>query len=315
MTRKENILRTINRDSPEWIPYRYDGSLTLIRPNIVVRPVEGGRDDWGVYWVPTNEIEGSCPDGQPVISLEEIDSYQVPATDWDRVTKNLKHQIESLSQTDTLVIAYNELTLFERAQLLLGNAEFLMATALEPQQLEMLLDKILDYQEMLTQAIMKSGISGVRFTDDWGMQSTLFISPEKWRKLIKPRLSRLYRVVKQRGGIVFQHSCGHIEEIVPDLIEIGIEVLDPCQPEANDIFKWKHDYGDQLTFMGGLDTQRYLSFGTPKEVKENVKKVLSIMGKGGGYIAAPSHTITISEENRKAMVEVIDEIRKCLYQT
>ena len=121
--------------------------------------------------------------------------------------------------------------------------------------------------------------------------------------------------MKQRGGIVFQHSCGHIEEIVPDLIEIGIEVLDPCQPEANDIFKWKHDYGDQLTFMGGLDTQRYLSFGTPKEVKENVKKVLSIMGKGGGYIAAPSHTITISEENRKAMVEVIDEIRKCLYQT
>jgi uroporphyrinogen decarboxylase len=104
---------------------------------------------------------------------------------------------------------------------------------------------------------------------------------------------------------VFQHSCGHIEEIVPDLIDIGVDVLDPCQPACNDIFAWKRDFGDRLSFMGGLDTQTYLSFGTPDEVESSVRRVVGIMAAGGGYIAAPSHTITVPEANREAMLRGI----------
>jgi uroporphyrinogen decarboxylase len=92
---------------------------------------------------------------------------------------------------------------------------------------------------------------------------------------------------------------------VPDLIELGLHVLDPCQPAANDIFAWKREYGGRLSFMGGLDTQGYLSFAPAEEVRRKVTEVLEVMARGGGYIAAPSHTIALPVENRRAMVEAV----------
>ncbi len=186
----------------------------------------------------------------------------------------------------------------------------MISTITEPEKLEVLLDIITGYQKQLTRSILESGCKGVRFTDDWGIQTSLFISPELWRKYIKPRMKILFDIVKEYNGLVFQHSCGHMEEIVQDLIEIGCDVLDPFQPGANDIFRLKEEFGSRLSFMGGLDTQSYLSFGSPEEVKHEVKKVLTIMGKEGGYIAAPSHTITIPEKNRIAMIDAIDEINQ-----
>lgn len=307
MTKKENILRAIRRNDPQWVPYRYDGSLTCIKPPIVTRPVVGGLDDWGVNWIPTNDVEGSFHDGKPVLSVEEIERYGAPATNFELVTRDLRRQVKSLADKDTLVIAYDELPLFDRAQMLLGTEEFLVACASDPDRLEVLLDTIARYQEQLVASIMRSGVSGVRFTDDWGMQRTMFISPAQWRKLIKPRIARLYEIVKDQGGLVFQHSCGHIDEIVSDLIEIGVDVLDPCQPAANDVFAWKEQHGGNLCFMGALDTQTYLSFGTPDEVRRRVAEVVSRMAAGGGYIAAPSHTIRIPETNRQAMIEAIEE--------
>lgn len=310
MTRKENLVRTIVRDSPAWIPHRYDGSLTLLRPAVVARPVEGGPDDWGVNWIATTKDEGSYQDGIPVIGIDEVDDHKVPETDWVVVTEDLRRQVSDHAAQDTLLVAYDELILFERAQLLLGGESFLAATILEPEKLCCLLDKITAYQQKLTEAIMKSGVAGVRFTDDWGMQTSLFIAPDAWRALIKPRLAKLYAVVKDHGGYVFQHSCGHIDEIVPDLVEMGLDVLDPCQPAANDIKSWKSRYGDRLSFMGGLDTQGYLSFGSADAVRAAVAEVVPVMARGGGFIPAPSHTITIPDENRQAMLDAIADVNR-----
>lgn len=254
--------------------------------------------------------EGSFPDGTPVILPDGIGNFSVPDTDFGLVTKDLREQIARAPDKDTLIIAYNELILFERVQLLLGTNNFLMATALDSDRVERILDVITEYQLQLTESILKAGVSGVRFTDDWGTQTSLFISPDRWRLLFKPRLERLYAVVKEHDGFIFQHSCGHIEEIVPDLIEIGLDVLDPCQPQANDIFAWKKRYGGSLSFMGGLDTQGYLSLGSPKLVKDRVREVVTIMSARGGYIAAPSHTITIPEQNRLAMLEALREVNE-----
>lgn len=310
MTNRENLLRTIRRDNPAWVPHRYGRELTLLRAKVSPRPPEGGLDDWGVRWISTNSDEGSYPDGKPVLSIDDVDSLEPPATDWHMVTDELLQQVTAKSGEDTLLIAYNEMMLYERAQLLLGTTEFLMAVALAPEKLEVLLDKIVAYGQRLTEALMDAGVAGIRFTDDWGTQTALFMSPPSWRRLIKPRLKRLYDTVKERGGLVFQHSCGRIEAIVPDLIEIGLDVLDPCQPAANDIFGWKRRYGDRLSFMGGLDTQSYLSFGKPQEVETEVARVVSVMSEGGGYIAAPSHTITIPEANRTAMMTAISKINQ-----
>jgi uroporphyrinogen decarboxylase len=307
MTHKENLLRAIRRQGPGWVPYRYDGSLTLLSPPVCVRPLQGGVDDWGVRWIQTTPTEGSYVDNHPAIRLGELESFRPPETDWEQVTAGLAGQVRERQGQDTLLISYDEMVLFDRAQALLSTEEFLVAVAAMPEKVDRLLGRIADYQKRLTRAIMRSGVAGVRFTDDWGMQTSLFIPPELWRQLVKPRLKELYAIVKEHGGLVFQHSCGHIGEIVPDLVELGLDVLDPCQPAANDIFGWKRDYGERLSFMGGLDTQSYLSFGTPEQVRGQVARVLAVMSREGGYIAAPSHTIHIPEENRRAMSEAIAE--------
>jgi uroporphyrinogen decarboxylase len=118
-----------------------------------------------------------------------------------------------------------------------------------------------------------------------------------WRKLIKPELSRIYAVAKEAGLLVFHHTCGHIMEIVPDLIELGVDVLDSVQAHANDQAQLKHLYGSDLSFMGGVDTQYVLSQGTPEEVEAEVKRCVRCLGSGGGYILGPDNLIPITEVN------------------
>ncbi|MCL6087988.1 MAG: hypothetical protein M1475_06210 [Actinobacteria bacterium] len=310
MTKKENILRTIKRDSPNWIPYRYDGSLTLLRPAVVAKKEEGGKDDWGVIWLPATEREGAYTDGKPVISIDEVVSYDTPSTNWSKITEDLKKQISLLPSSDTVIFSYCDFALLGRAQFILGTINFFIDILKNTQKVEILLDKITEYHINLTESMMKSGIDGIRFCDDWGTQSAMFLNPDLWRKIIKPRMEKLYKAVKKYGGIVWQHSCGHIEEIIPDLIETSVDIIDPCQPAANDVLMWKKVYGKKLTFLGGIDTQSYLSFGTPAEVKVKVKEFIKYMSEGGGYIAAPSHTISIPEDNKKAMIEAIKEINQ-----
>lgn len=307
MTKRENLLRTIRRDSPAFVPYRYDGCFTLLDPAICARPREGGLDDWGVDWIATNTDEGSYPDDKAVLTIEQAGEFRAPVTDFAEVTADLRQKVQAQAGEDTLLIVRNEAVLFERPTFLLGMTEFLMACMTNPKEVHHIFDVIADYQVQLVEAFMAAGVDAVRFTDDWGMQNSLFIHPDQWREFIKPRLKRMYDATKKHGGIVFQHSCGCIGDIVPDLIELGLDVLDPCQPQSNDIFVWKRNYGDSLCFMGGLDTQTYLPFGQPAEIREKVTEVLTVMSQGGGYIAAPSHTITLPDANRKAMLDAIDE--------
>ncbi len=307
ISKRENLLRTIRRDAPAYVPYRYDGCLTILDSLVTARPRGGGRDDWGVGWCATHTDEGSYPDGKAILTIEQVGDFRAPATDFSAVTADLQNKVRAHAGEDTLLIVRNEAALFERPTFLLGMTEFLMACMTNPAEVHRIFDVIAEYQVQLLDAFMQAGVDGVRFTDDWGMQNAMFLRPAMWREFIKPRLARMYDVVKQYNGIVFQHSCGCIDEIVPDLVELRLDVLDPCQPQSNDIFAWKKNFGRSLCFMGGLDTQTYLPFGTPDEIRRKVIEVLGVMSENGGYIAAPSHTITLPEENRRAMLEAIEE--------
>ena len=166
MTRRENLIRTVRRDGPLWVPYRYDGSLTMLWPPLTARPREGGTDDWGVRWLATGTDEGSYPEGTPVLALHEVSTCRAPDTDFDAVAATLRRDLTALRDEDTLVIVRNEVALFERATHLLGMTEFLMACAEEPRAVHAIFDTIADYQVDLAGAMMAAGVAGVRFTDD-----------------------------------------------------------------------------------------------------------------------------------------------------
>ena len=144
---------------------------------------------------------------------------------------------------------------------------------------------------MLENIICIEEIDGVLLGSDWGTQRDLLISPEAWRIHIKPGEQKEYDLLKANGKDVWIHSCGNIERIIPDLVEMGVDVLNPIQPECMDIYKLKDDYGDRLTFWGGISTQQTLPNGTPKEVEKETQKIIEYMSKSGGYITSSSQEI------------------------
>ena len=141
--------------------------------------------------------------------------------------------------------------------------------------------------------------------DDYGMQDRMLISPAVWRRMFKPVLGRFAALAHSRGLPVFLHSCGSIRPIIPDLIDIGIDILDPIQPLARgmDPYELKQEYGRDLCFHGGVDIQQLLPYGTVKQVRDEVRRLIDVMGRDGGYILSPAHEVQadVPAENVVAM--------------
>jgi uroporphyrinogen decarboxylase len=170
-----------------------------------------------------------------------------------------------------------------------------------------LFDRILEYNLRVIENACRHNIDGMGFGDDWGQQRGLIMGPALWREFIKPRIRAMYGLVRSKGKFVFIHSCGKVDSIFPDLIECGLNVFNPFQPEVMDVFEMKRKFGDRLSFFGGISTQRTLPYATVAQVKDQVRRLLDEVGKGGGYIAAPAHAIPpdARPENIAAMIEVL----------
>ncbi|MBC7959912.1 MAG: uroporphyrinogen decarboxylase, partial [Vallitaleaceae bacterium] len=133
------------------------------------------------------------------------------------------------------------------------------------------------------------------------------MGPDYWREFIKPRMKRMYDRVKSKGLYILQHSCGDVETIFNDLIEIGLDCYQTFQPEIYDIEKVKEIYGDRLCFWGGISTQQLLPTATPEVVKSETLRIMNIMSKNGGYICAPTHALAfdVPPANILAMMDVL----------
>jgi len=179
----------------------------------------------------------------------------------------------------------------------------------EPEFVHDLFDRILDFNLQLIDEVCAFDVDAMIFGDDWGQQTGLLMGADLWREYIKPRMTRMYQRVKAHGKTVMIHSCGKVEELFPELIEAGVEVFNPFQPEVMDIYAIKRAFGDRLSFYGGISTQRTLPFATVRDVKDEVRRLLDEIGKDGGYIAAPAHWIPADAkpENIAAMLEVLQE--------
>jgi uroporphyrinogen decarboxylase len=170
-----------------------------------------------------------------------------------------------------------------------GMLRFMKDLHTNPEMAEAILDKLLDYGCRLADKFLDIGCDGISISEDWGNNHSLFISPVLWRKYFKPRYKRLFDRAKRRGKLVYFHSDGNITPIVGDLVEIGIDILNPVQPECMNQVEIKRKYGDKITIDTGVSNQKTLPFGTPEDVKREVLYALKNLAPGGGFIYGTSH--------------------------
>lgn len=180
--------------------------------------------------------------------------------------------------------------LFERAWSLRGLVEFMMDMAGDPQYAGELLDRVTEIQLVLIYRFLALGVDGFYFGDDYGGQANMLIAPKMWRSLIKPRLARLFEPIRAAGLPILMHSDGHIEPILPDLLEIGLNMYNPVQPEVTDFAWLRRSFGNRLAYYGGVSTQTVMPFGSPDEVCAAVQMAASQLApEHTGLLIAPSH--------------------------
>lgn len=201
--------------------------------------------------------------------------------------------------------------LFEHSWRLRGFTNALMDAAGEPDFYAELLDRLTDLYLELVKACADVPADAILFGDDWGDQRGVILGPERWRRFLKPRWARIYEAVHAQGKLALCHSCGSVADILPDLIEIGLDVLESVQPEARGMnpYELKQRWGDRITFWGCLGSQSTIQFGSPQAIRAEVQRLCREMGRGGGYILSPAKALQPGTpvENAAATVEAFCE--------
>lgn len=219
------------------------------------------------------------------------------------------------THTDSFLIGGLGWGLFERSWNLRGFENVLMDAVMEPEFFEKLLDRLMHLYLAFVEYTADLPVDGILFGDDWGDQRGVILGPDRWRKFLKPRWAKIYEAVRQHGKIVMSHSCGSVADIIPDLIDIGLDVLESVQPEAAGMnpYELKKRWGDKITFWGCLGSQSTIPFGTPGSIRSEVAKLKKEMSRGGGYILAPAKPLQpeTPTENAAALVEAFADEQEC----
>lgn len=329
MTRKERVIAAIQHKKTDKVPYDIDLTIPALEalieytgdPGYIEKignhiakasyknPIEIRQGYWqdhfGVIWNRSGADKdiGVIEDYQ--ISEPTLTGFTFPKFDEALWRSRLEETIADAG--DKCVIAAVGFSMFERSWSLRGMENLLVDMIADPEFVDDLMDKICDFNLKVIDVAMEYPIDGMHFGDDWGQQKGQIMGPDHWRRFIKPRMAKMYGKVKSAGKFVSHHSCGDIQALFPDLIEIGLDVYQTFQPEIYDAPAVKREFGKDLTFWGGLSTQRALPFLTPDQTKQYTRDMIATMSPGGGYIAAPTHAVPadVPPENIVAMVEVM----------
>ena len=241
--------------------YSTRGKWEEIRPGFV-------RDDFGVVWDRTADRDMGVP--APVLTTPDLSRVQWPTAESCGRLLGVEAFVERTRAAGRFCCFGLALSLFERAWALRGMEALLIDMLDEPSFVDDLLDRIVEHNLSVMRAVAHLPWDGVWIGDDWGQQRGLIMGRAMWRRFILPRARRMYEFARSQGWIVIIHSCGDIVELLPDLIEAGVQVLNPFQPEVMDLAAVKREYGRDLAFLGGMSVQRTLPFGTPDEVRSAV---------------------------------------------
>ena len=268
-------------------------------------------DEWG-----TALMVGSIPAYDHFIaplvkakSIEEMENYPLPDFTSGYRHAHLKEEVKRVKEKGLASVGAMNMTIFEVAWHIRGLNELLTDFVSNEELTGCLLDRITELRIFQAKRFAESGLDIIHIGDDVGMEDRLLMSPNLWRKWLKPRLAKIIKDAKEINPsvIFFYHSDGYVEPIIPDFIEIGIDVLNPVQPECMEPAELKREFGDKLAFWGTMGIQHTLPFGTPEEVEEEVKERIDTVGKGGGLYLSPTHVIApeVPYRNIFAFVEAV----------
>lgn len=245
-------------------------------------------------------------------SVAEIDAYPFPDFLEPYRWEGLRERVEALRRLDLVAAAKMQMTVFETAWYLRGMDTFMIDMVANVEFAEALMDRITDIRVGMARRYAEAGLDILQLGDDVATQLDMMIDPELWRALIKPRLARVVRAAKATNPdlLLFYHGDGNMMQVVPDIVELGIDVLNPVQPECMDPVEVKRRFGDRLALWGTLGTQTTLPFGSVAEVRETCRRLIREVGKGGGLLLSPTHVVEpeVPIENLVAFIETVKEV-------
>lgn len=271
-------------------------------------------DEWGVTW---RSAPYETPFGighytemvrHPLADAGAISRYHAPDPNRPELYRDAQWTLEQF-RDEYWITGVTVTTIWEAAWGLRGYERMLTDLVTDPDLAETILDIPFRYHLTAARKLVEMGVDMIWIGDDVGAQHTMLISPRHWRRFLKPRMASFISEIKAinpRVKVAY-HSDGNILPIIPELIEIGLDVLNPIQPASMDPAELKRLFGDRLCFWGTIDEQDTLPFGTPQQVRAEVLARLRTVGQGGGLIIGPTHHVQLDTpmENFWAMVETI----------
>ena len=246
----------------------------------------------------------------PLAEDDAIESYIAPDPNRDDLYREAEWVIREFKD-EYWIVGVTVTTIFETAWALRGLEKLLIDMMVNPELADRILDIPYSYHLTAARRLVEMGVDMIWTGDDMGAQQGMLMSPELWRRFLKPRMATFIRTLKDINPElkVAYHSDGNIYPIIEELIEIGVDVLNPIQPACMDPAQVKADFGDRLCFWGTIDEQHTLPFGSRDDVRQEVRQRLRTIGKDGGLILGPTHHVQLDTplENFWAMVETIME--------
>lgn len=299
VTRRTGWQSPINTDTSRFKPYYPFG----FKPGTTI-------DEWGVANEPGSEAAMHMTHMlHPMAdfdSIQQMKEYPFPQLTIGASQEIIK-KADELHAKDLIAVGNMQCTIWETAWYMRGMENLMVDMMMEDEKAEYLLDVVTEASIRRAENFVLSGVDTLFLGDDIGMQKTIMMSHDLYSTWLKPRLKRVIDAARAINPdiAIFYHSCGYVKPFIQDLIDIGIDVLNPVQPECMD-FKEIHDeFGDKISFHGTIGTQTTMPFGTPDDVKREVYKNLEIAGDKGGLLVAPTHLLEpeVPWENILAYVE------------
>jgi len=281
--------------------------LNVDTRHVYTNPLEGWKDTYfedgshdsemGIHYRVVGDYSEMVFHPFADLEIEELRQVQFPNMKHPSRYKGMKEKCEKFRSDGFAVVSGSLASVFELSMYTRGMENFLVDLIADKDFAELLMDKIVDMQiDYYTGLLDEVGDSFdvVCMADDLGTQTAPMLSVPLFQEMIKPRLEKIYRFIRSRTNAkIFHHTCGASFDFVGDLIDIGMDILNPVQPTATgmDRMNLKKNFGDKISFWGGIDIQTTLPHGTAEEIKSEVIDAVNILGKNGGLVLAPAHNV------------------------